>query len=800
MLKNYYRVILGICKKYPGYTMINILGLAVGLACTILISLWVRDELNFDKFHENAENIYRICVEGDFGSPFTLPIFMAPAAKAMTEDFPEILYAARLSKPSRASLKFGTQPYSEDLVAFADNSFFSVFSFPIIRGDEKKPLVKPYSLVVTASTARKYFGSQNPIGKSFQFGGRNDYTITAVCEDAPDDSHFKFNMLCSMKTLEVQDPQVMNYWLNIQYFTYLKTVPGTKIHLLQEKMPGFIEKHMGDLLASSGGKISTFFQPLTSIHLHSDLSGELQANGNMKQICTFAGIALFILITACVNFVNLTTARSSIRSREVGLRKTMGATRRGLFTQFMGESVLFSMGSAVLSIIIVEMILPWFNEFTGKNLELRYFGSDSVLGLLLITAVLVGLVSGLYPAGYLSRFDPVNIYSGSSGRPRGGLVVRRILVGCQFLISIALITGTLTIILQLNYLREYDLGYHPENVMVIPQANLSGRHGIHTMRDQLGQIPGIIDVTACSRVPGAGYRLAITIPEGRFETQPFMMNIESVDSKYLPVFGIQLIKGRNFDSAVQTDVMESVIINETACRNLGWTDPLGKMIRNTVRADTGFIELNRKVIGVVKDYHQRDLHHPLEPVLIGNDFGNQTALAVKLDQSEIKTASDELERVWRELEPDRPFNRFFLDQTVSQAYLQEEKLMQIIGIFSFLAILISSLGITGLSHFSAERRCREMGIRRVMGARLRTILRIMACESLLLSGVAGLAAGMVMQPVMSSWLQNFANHIHIPLAVFVVPVILAAAVAGMIALFMVYKISRQNPADILRYE
>ncbi len=802
MLKNYLTSAIRSLLRHKLYSVINILGLAIGMACCILIMLWVMDELSFDKRHTNADNIHRLCVDANFGSPFIAAISMVPAAPRLIEEYPEVVNAARISPLGSAAVKYKDKLFREEYIGYADNSVFQVFTFPFLAGDPNSALNTPYTVVITREMAEKYFGDEDPLGKTLKFDGETDFTVTGVVENIPRNSHFTFNMLRSIETQYAVKRAEMEMWFNIQYFTYLLLADNTDYREFEQKLPGFVDKHMGEPLKSSGATLKCFLQPLTSIHLHSNLAAEIGVNGSITYVYIFTAIATLILIIACMNYINITTARAGVRSREVAVRKTFGAGRSNLIAQLIVETILFSLFAVLLAVLLIEIALPFFNSLADRRLTFDALGQLYLLAALLCLPLLVGFIAGSYPALILSAFQPVKIIQGgtASGSPKTKLHIA--LVVLQFTISIALIIGASTVYSQLMYVKNKEMGFSSEQVLVIPRIGKEIKRSMDSFRNELKSVPGVLNAAAASFVPGGGCRLAITFPEGFAEDKPQTMNILDIDPYYLRTIRMELVLGRNFSNEMPTDVTESILINQTAAMKFGWDEPLGKKILCSVITDTGFTTLNRSVVGVVKDFHQQSLHSEIPSMIIGMNASEFRSVLVRITPENVAGTIKGLEEKWRERNPERPFHYFFIDEIFDRRYRADRRLGNIILYFSLLAVFLSCMGLFGMSTYSAERRTKEIGIRKVLGATVAGIVRLMSGEFLLLVGLANLIAWPLSYFAMNRWLESFAYRIRFVDWMWSFPA--AGLAAIVIALLTVslqsFRAAAANPADSLRYE
>lgn len=800
MFRNYLKVALRNIKRHTGYSLINVVGLAIGMTCCILMLLWVQDELSFDRFNQNANRIYRLCLDANIGSPLLAPVSMAPAGPAMASEFPEVVSAARTTRPERASIKFEDLTFQEENVGYADNSIFEVFTFPLLKGDPKTALTAPYSVVITEDMAKKYFGDQEPLGKMLRIDDEADFTVTGVVKNVPPNSHLNFNMLRSFETLYGDNSEEMESWVNARFYTYLLLTENCDHRQLEEKFPALVDKHLGNFLGAIGGTVQLFLQPLTEIHLYSDFERDLPSNGDITYVYLFSGIALFVLLIACFNFVNLATARSATRAREVGMRKTLGAGRGKLMAQFLGESLIFSFFSLAIACILLELALPLFNSLAGRELSLNYFERPWLIPALAGLALLVGLLAGSYPAFFLSSLRPVRVLKGTGGAIASGSGFRRMLVVAQFVISITLIIGSITIYNQIGFMKDKRLGFDKEHVLVIPGMNQATRQSYLSVRDQLTNIPGVKAVGASSLVPGRGRTKSIFFPEGLNDNEPQTMDYFTIDPHYIPTMNMEMAQGRNFSADFSTDATQSVIINQATAIKLGWDNPIGKTFRlPNLPGDQGDEQI-LTVIGVVKDFHIASLHQKIEPQIIFYDLSSVNHISIRLAPENISHTIGLLEKEWKKISPDRPFDFYFLDQSFDSQYRAEERLGKISLYFSLLGILIASLGLLGLSSYTTERRTKEIGVRKVLGATETGIVLLLSKEIVRWVLVANIIAIPVAYWLADRWLGNFAYRINLGWTTFVLAGLVALSIAVITVSFQAVRAALANPVESLRYE
>lgn len=801
MVHNYLKVALRSFRKHKGYSLINIFGLAIGMAVCILILLWVRDELSFDRFHKNAARIHRVTLDADVGgNRLYAPVIMTPAAPAMVKEYPEIMKAARLKRPNRRPVVYHTKTFLEDAVGYTENSFFEIFTFPFIQGDPETALDTAYSVVITESTAIKYFGQEEPLGKTLKIDGDRDFTVTGVVADPPRNSHIDFHMLCSLETALEEEPQARENWFDIQFYTYILLADNTTCEKVEAKLPGLIDNHLGEMLKSMGGTLKLELQPLTSIHLHSDFERDISSHGNITHVYLFCGVAFFVLLIAGINFVNLSTARSTKRVQEVGMRKTLGAVRSRLIGQFLGESVLYSFTALIMGVLMVKLALPAFRSVVDRDLSLSFFHMPWLVPLFIAIALIVGVLAGGYPAIFLSSFSPVRMLKGKLSSKASGRIFRRVLVIVQFAISIALIICTLMIYQQIQFMKTKQLGFNKEHVIIIPGIDKRIQESYADIRSQFRAIPGVLDVGASSYVPGRGRIVGGFIPEGLADGQSMTMDTLDVDFDYFPTMGIEMAAGRNFSAKMATDPTEAVIINETAAKKIGWEAPVGKTFSFQANQGKSGEAFTMSVIGVTKDFHMASLRQKIEPMIIFCSLRSLNVFSVRIAPENITGTMKRLEAKWKEISPNRPFDYLFLDESFDSQYRAEERMRSITLYFTLLAVFIGCLGLFGMASFTAEQRTKEVGIRKILGASVLRIVRLISREFIVLVLLSNAIAWPAAYFFLNRWLQSFAYRMQIGWATFAIAGLLAVSIAMLTVSYQSVKAALANPVDSLRYE
>jgi putative ABC transport system permease protein len=801
MFKNYLKIAWRNIARHKGYSFINIFGLAAGIACCILIMVWVQDELSYDRFNAKADRIYRVYQRLTLnGQARTAPVTSAPLAPALRQSFPEVEQAARIFSLGNMTVKYGEKEFRELHISYADASFFSIFTLPLLEGNANSALAAPNSMVISEKTARKYFGSEQPIGKTLKFGDGQTYTVTGIMKEIPGNFHLTFNILCSFATWIAENKREAERWGAFNTFTYVLLAPGTDSRSFLGKINRLSDEKIGRDLKQVGGSLEVFLQPLQEIHLRSHFEVDIANTNDILTVYLFSGIALFILFIACINFINLTTARFANRALEVGLKKTLGATRGSLIRQFFAETILVALLAVLLACLFSNLALPWLNAVSGKVLTRAVFLQPLFLLSLLLFAVLVGTLAGSYPAFYLSSFQPVQTLKGKLKAGAASSTFRRILVVSQFAISITLIIGTLTVLSQLNYLKNKNLGFRKEQVIVVTLPQDSKTSPV-TVREELATVPGIIHATLSADVPGLNFSLTDFVPEGRTEKEGLLMQIMAVDDRFLATLGMEIIKGRNFSEEMKSDPGEAVLINETAAARLGWDDPIGKTISRKGRGANGErISIKTRIIGIVKDFHTRSLHQEIEPMVLTNTPENFQMASLRFASRSAPEVMAKLNEKWKQLFPAAAFDSFFLDESFDSMYQAEERLEKIFTSFSVLAILISCLGLFGLAAYMTEKRTKEVGIRKVLGASTWRIVLLLSNEFGKWVLIANVIAWPLAYYLMNRWLQTFAYHTAIGIGVFFFSGFAALVIALLTVSYQSVHTARRNPVDSLRYE
>jgi putative ABC transport system permease protein len=799
MLKNYIKTTVRNLLHNKVFSVINMLGFSVGIASFILLTLYVFHELSYDRYHAKADRIYRIVenlrTESEMLYQSTSSPPMGPTMEA---EFPEVVGYVRF-RGLDGMVRRGDQAFFEKDAYFADSSVFDIFSFTMLRGDAKTALVKPYSLVLTAKTARKYFGEEDAVGQSLEIEG-DAYSITGVMADVPENSHFTFDMLLSFTTLVSMRPgmEKNEWWYWNGFHTYLLLSEGDhQVENLRRKMPAYIEKYIG----KQSREIKMHYeelplQPLKSIYLETPRSWENGQRGSKSNLYILSIIAVFILGIACFNYVNLSTARASRRLKEVGLRKVLGAQRGALVQQFLGEAVMVSALATVLGLLMSWVLLSPFNDLLGTSLTFEQVPPYGWSGLALLS-IMLGVFSGAYPAFMVSGFHPLLIFRNSPRSLYGHQWLRRFLVAGQFMISITLIAGTILVFDQLTLLRTKDLGYVKDATLVIDYNGTQQiRERLESVKDELLRIPGVKAVSAASTMPGQSTtNLYSKIENAEGKITETNINTSGVDPDFIPNFGIKLLAGRNFSKSLPADDTTAFILNAAAIHNLGYrtpSDAIGKQVNQQGAKGT--------IIGVVDDFRYRSLHYKVEPLLLHANPGWFSKLAVKIESADVTGAVGALNQKWKTLAPDLPFLYSFLDQDYNRLYQSEEKLGKVVSVFSALAIFVACLGLVGLTSFTVQRKVKEIGIRKVLGASVGNLLFMLSTEFFRLIVIAFGLAIPVTYYMISIWLENFTDRITIGATGFLIAGTAVLMIAWLAVSALSLKAARSNPVDSLRSE
>ena len=800
MLRNYLTIAARALKGRPGITAINVLGLTVGLAACLLIGLWVEQQLSYDTFHPEAESVYRVALDVELpGRSLSAPVAPAPMANALRRDVPAVESVVRLQRQSDVGVQVGDRGFTEDRVYAADSSFFGVFGgFDLLRGNPRTALADADAVVLTRSTAERYFGRTDVLGETLRMDGRTR-RVTGVVADVPAASHFHFDLLTALQV----PPPLRGTWMANSFHTYVRLDERHQRAAFAETLQGFVETYVGPQAAQALGVPADRWlsrnewryvpQRLTEIYLHSDLQNEMEPVGSIAYVWTFAAVALFILLIACINFTNLVTARATERAGEVGVRKALGAQRRQLMGQFLGEAVLMTGVAFVAALLLAAAALPAFNALAGTQLPLDAllrgpFGAAALLG-----AVLVGLGAGSYPAFVLSNFQPAETLK-SAGRTRSGGPggwLRRGLVVVQFTVSIAMIAGTLVVWSQFDYIQNKRLGLDKEHVVAVERGQaLDGQQG--PFKEELRRLPSVVEVGAASRLFDNQNNTFAYFPDDRPDESVALASID-VDEHFVDVMNIDVVAGRNFDPARATDT-SAVLINQAAAEALGWEDPLGHTLGEGPNDASPY-----RVIGVVEDFHLRSLRQRIEPLVLAlGDAPDQVLVRAEPGTSAETIAA--LEAQWQAFAPSTPLSYDVLDRRFQAMHADTQRMARLFVVFAGLAIAIACLGLFGLATYTVQRRRKEIGIRKALGATATQVIALFSKDFLRLVALAFVVAAPLAYWGMQRWLQDFAYRVDLGVGLFVGAGVLALGIAFLTVSTQALRAARLDPATTLRDE
>ncbi len=784
------------------YTAINVIGLAIGLACFTFILLFILDELSYDKYNKDFKRIYRLEADitiSDKSQQVAKSSFaIGPTFK---KEFPEVEEFVRFRSVDNSFLKYGDKQFYEDMLYYADSSVFNVFDHQFIIGSPSHALTESNSIVLTRNLAKKYFGDSNPVGQVMNLGNVINCKVTAVIEDVPANTHLKFNGLISMVSYAqiigesmFHDLSNIHFWA-IRLFTYIKINEQTSIESIHQKFPAFHDKYIADISKRLNGTYNLLTTRLDKIHLYSDLEWDLPT-GDYMTIYVFAIIALIILLIACINYMNLATARSAHKAKEVGIRKVLGAHRNNLARSLIGESVFLSMLSLIISVMIVESLLPSINNLLDKNLTFRLAENPVSFLILLLVTLVVGALAGSYPALYLSSFKPVVVLKGvvNTGRNSGRL--RKTLIVFQFTISICMIAGTFIVTRQMNFIRERDLGFRKENVLVVRSTDTTFKKQANSFKAELLRNPNIYNVSTSSIIPGGGNHLDVFLVEADDKMDEQLISFLWVDYNFIDLMGMKIIKGRNFSKKHGTDREQAVMINWKTAEKFGWNeDALGKEIHRRSYETEEF-----KVIGVVDNFNFNSLYEEVSPVIFFLERSPQDILTIRINPKNKEQTISYISELWKKTNPAEPFKYDYLEDILEEHYLSDVKLQKIITYFALLSIFISLLGLFGLSSFITEQFSKNIGIRKLLGASVRSIVYLLSGDFLKLILIAFVIATPIAWIAMERWLEHFAYRLTINFTWFIFTGLLVLIFAQITVIVQTIKSALTNPVDVIRYE
>ncbi len=812
MILSYIKIAFRNLMRYKSFSIINIMGLTIGLSASLLIALWVFDELSYDKFHDNYNQIYRVERHINFdGKIFDVPVCGAVYAPTIHKDVAEVIDYTRVY-PVELSVKNHINDNQEERIYFCDKGFFNVFTFPLERGNSETALVEPFSVVMTKKAALAYFGEEYPINKSLEFewgDEKRSLRVTGILEDIPTQAHFQFELIASFETIEELTPENLDTWVSNYLYTYVLLHKEATLEDAKPKLKKIVEDHIAPAYMAFLGdnaKIENIhdiyeirLRPIESIHLDSNLMWDIAPQGSMNTVLTFSIVSLLILIMACFNFMNLSTALGTKRSREVGIRKTSGASRLQLIIQFLGESNVIAFISLILALIVIEIILPSFNAFTDRNLALSTFLEFNYLIVLIAIVIGAGIVAGLYPAFFLSKYDPMIVLRKDDEARGSKFSFRQILVVFQFSISIMLIIGTIVAYLQINYFHNKSLGYNQDNLLVITNESNEVRTHIETFKTSLFENPEINKITTSGSIPAT-----LNFSDKGFKTEDMEEVISSiyigVGYDFFDTYEIELLAGRAFSREFGTDTANKYVVNEQVLKKTGINNPEDAIgVQYGSFNENGEFEFG-EIIGVVKDFHFKPLDKEIEPATFALNNDWLEYITIRYNTKDLPKLIQEVEKKWRSHFPHEAYSYFTIKDRYESLYINESRMKNILLFFTFLAIFIGCLGLFGLASFVAQQKSKEIGIRKVHGAPVLSIVGLLTKQFTYWVLLANVIAWPVAYYFIDNWLSNFHYRIEMPYWVFIISGLLALILAVLTVSYRAYRSATANPLDAIKEE
>lgn len=796
MLRSLFKISVRNIVKDKTYSMINVLGLTIGITCSMFLVMYILDELSYDRYHKNADNIYRVVSDiKESDNAFIWAVAQVPLGDELRNNYPEVQNVVRFFQTQRTLYKNGeTQFYEEDFY-LADSTVFDMFSYEFVDGDPSTALDQPFSMVLTESVARKYFGDEDALNKSLQGQQNEEFKITGVIRDVPQNSHFRFDALISRNTR----PQFQGSWGNFGVYTYVQLPEKYDLSKMYTSFDTIISKYVNPIFEQFNIKIKYELQRITDIHLYSKIQDEAEAGGDISYIYVFGAVAIFMLIIACINYMNLATARSANRAKEVGIRKVMGSQRKQLVLQFITESVSLTVIALVVSLVLIYALLPSFNELANKQLPFSYVMQPSVVLSLVGMILFVGIAGGSYPAFYLSGFNPVQVLKGKLSAKGGSVFFRKSLVVLQFFISVFMLISTLIVFDQLKFLRNKDLGFDKKHIIRVDVTGREPQQNTEAFMNRLRQIPVVAEVSTANASPGERIgKILFQVEDNEGKLVDRGVDLFNAGYDFVSALGMTIAQGRNFSRDIPSDTTYAILVNEAMVKRMGWDNPLGKKF---VRQGANNQSVERHVVGVVKDYHQNSLYDVIEPLIIILD-DNARFVFVRTKEGDVRESLASIESAWKEVNPSHPFEYQFLDQDFDSQYKADEKRSQLFTAFSGLTITIACLGLLGLAAFTTEQRTKEIGVRKVIGASIHSLVMLVSKEFFLLVGIGLVIAFPVAWYFTDYWLQNFAYRINLrdEWITFIVSATLAFLITLLTVGFHVVRAAMANPVNTLRDE
>lgn len=794
MLKNYFLLAVKNFRKQQMFSLINILGLTVGITCCLMIFLFIMNEFSYDKFHKNGKDIYRVMrVAHNEGLPKNIPYLSPMYAPSLANDYPDAIKSVTRVSPDNDLITYNNISFNEKKIYLVDSNFFQFFSFKLLKGNAATVLNDPLSIVMTASAAKKYFGDEDPIGKVIDFDKKMRLTVTGISADVPVNSHLDYDMVVPLANWRSE--QWMNQWPNNSLFSYVQLNAAVNPASLEKNFPAFMDKYLGAFYKENGFKMDLTIHPLNDVYFEGESFFDNVKHGSKKMVYIFMSIAILILIIACINFMNLATARATDRSKEVGLRKVLGAVRGQLAAQFLFESVLFAIVSSILAVVLLQLVMPFYTSFLGYELT-AYWSNPLLYLFILCVIIVVGVFAGSYPALLLSSFSPIEALKGKLKLGSHGALFRKALVVFQFSISVLLIISIAVVMKQMYFVRNTDLGFDKEQSMIVSIDNRKLYDNKNQFKHQLEADPSVKTVSLMSGQPGGFHDSYNFETEGK-PGEKIMISTEFSDFQYAQTLGLKFVTGRDFSATYPTDSTDAVIINESAASKFGYTpqQAIGKWVKNTT-----LDSVSRKIIGVVKDFHFTSLKEPIRPLIISTKQGDRRLALIKLSSQNLPAAIDRIKKIYTAAAPGYPYEYNFLDDKFNQLYASEIKQERLLSIFSVIAICIACLGLFGLASYTATKRAKEIGVRKVIGSSVKNIVFLLSKDLLkpvLLGTIIAIPVGYY---VMEKWLQSFAYKTAINWWLFAIAVFLAVIIAMLTVSFQAIKAAVANPVKSLRTE
>jgi putative ABC transport system permease protein len=790
MFKSILKTTIRYIRKHAGYSLLNVLGLTLGISSALFLIIYVSDELSYDRYHEKADRIFRVASKiTETDDQFTWIVAQIPFGPQVAKDYPEVRAFTRFINMPRALYKYEDKEYNEENFYYADSTVFDIFTYKVLKGEVKSAVRDPKKIVLTETAAARYFGESDPIGKTLT-EGTNTYEVTGVIEDVPTNSHFRFDALTARNNL----PKQLGTWGNFGVFTYLLLPENIDVKAFETKMQGMYDAYMKSIFGPVNIKIEYILEPIKRIHLYSTNAGEPEPTGSITYVYIFGIVAIFLVLIAAMNYMNLATARSAKRAREVGLRKVAGSRRSLLVAQFLTESVVLTLISLLISILILIILLPKFNLLAGKSFNPEILYSPVILLSLLGVIIIAGIFGGSYPAIFLSRFSPVTVLKGEITQGSAGSLFRKILVVIQFTISVGMIVCTLVVFRQLNYLKNKDQGFDQKNVLSLQLNNATMIRKYPLLKQLLLSNEDIKYVTSTNTPMGEGSgKLLFNVETDQGMSQRGI-NFSVVDHDFVETLGIKMVEGRDFQEDMPSDTLNGVIVNETFVKRMGWSEPIGKKIEagdeNTLRA---------RVVGVMADYHQTGMYNEIESLLLAyRKFNN--IIYIKLSGNNTQQTLAFIESKWKEIFPDQPFAYTYLSERFNRQFEADEKRGLIFTMFTILAILIACLGLFGLASYMVEQRTKEIGIRKVFGANEGVVIRLISREFLLLVSISIIIALPAAYIIMSKWLENYVYRSSIGVTLLIFAAVITLIITFITVSYKAYQAAVMNPASSIRTE